>query len=153
MSKSVADLAEALRAAADGGSTPAVLADYYAETVVVRHVPALPNDGPVAGHLLAEMGRREVAASGRALSGSSERSTEVTVEGDAVRMRSRTKGALADGTAIEAETNTLFHVADGCIDELVSEMDEASGDAWRQALVAGGIEVPEGFMERAGDGT
>jgi ketosteroid isomerase-like protein len=141
-------IADALRAAStssEGASS--VLAELYAEKVDLRHEPRLATDGPVDGALLGEMGRREIAASRRALTSTSEPASEITVEGDAIRMRSRTRGRLDDGTVIDVTTNTLFRVADGRIVELVAEMDEADVQAWGQVLVAGGIEVPEGLFE------
>jgi ketosteroid isomerase-like protein len=148
MFRTTSEIADALRAAStstDGAAS--VLAGLYAEKVELRHVPGLPTDGPVDGALLGEMGRREVAASGRALVRTGDPATQITVEGDDIRMRNRTQGRLEDGTVVDVETNTLLRVSDGRIVELVSEMDDASMQAWGQVLVAGGIEVPEGFLE------
>ena len=122
------DVADQLRAAGNLGATQEMLARLFADEIVLRHEPPHPSDSPIPGRLLAEMARREVDAVKRALP-DAEQSSEVAVEGDGVRMRGRTRGTLADGTAIDVHTNTLFTVADGRIVGLRSEMDAQSGEA------------------------
>lgn len=142
------DVADQLRAAQGNLiANQEALARLFADEVRLRHEPAHPSDGPLPGRLLAEMSRREVEAVRRALP-DAEQSSEITVEGDGVRMRGRTRGTLADGTAIDVQTNTLFTVADGRIVELHSDMDAQSMEAWGRVLGAGGIEVPPEFLER-----
>ena len=68
------------------------------------------------------------------------------MEGDAIRVRNRIAGALADGSTVELRTNTLFTVTDGAITALQSDMDAASMATWGKALAAGGFEVPEGIV-------
>ena len=67
---------------------------------------------------------------------------EITVEGDAGRVRGRTSGTLPDGTTIGVRTNTLLTIADGVIVALQSDMDAPSTEAWQKVLVVGGFEVP-----------
>ena len=143
MTKSLADIADEMRAVAqDRTKSRNLLASLFAETVELRHVPPSPSDGPIPGSLLSEVSGREVVALARALPDAEHGGTEVTVEGDAVRVRVRTTGALADGTPIDVETNTLFTIAGGAIVGLQSDMDPASATAWKQVLAAGSFEVP-----------
>ena len=142
------DVAEQLRATSgNSGANQEVLARLLADEIVLRHEPPHPSDGPLPGRLLAEMAQREVEAVQRALP-DAELSSDVTVEGDGVRMRGRTCGTLADGTTVDVQTNTLFTVSDGRIVALLSEMDPQSGEAWGRVLAAGEIEVPPEFVER-----
>ena len=145
MALSADEVAERMRAAADDPvRSQETLASLFAEQVELRHVPPSSSDGAILGALLAEVSRREVEASGRALVGPVERESEITVEGDAIRVRNLIAGALADGSTVELRTNTLFTVTDGAITALQSDMDAASMATWGKALAAGGFEVPEG---------
>jgi ketosteroid isomerase-like protein len=142
------DVADQLRSTAGNPiANHETLARLFAEEIELRHEPPHPSDGPIPGRLLAEMARREVEAVKRALPDAEQRS-EITVEGDGVRVRGRTRGTLVDGTLIDVQTNTLFTVADGRIVALHSDMDARSGVAWGRVLAAGGIEVPPEFLER-----
>jgi len=132
-----------MRAAADDPvQSQQVLAALFAEHVELRHVPPSASDGPIAGARLAELSRREVEASGRALQGGVQRRSEITVEGDAIRVRAQVGGTLADGSTVDVRTNTRFTVTDGAITALESDMDEATMAAWGQVLYAGGFELP-----------
>ena len=143
MTKSVTDIAEEMRAVAeDRGKSRDLLVSLFAETVELRHVPPSPSDGPIPGSLLSDVSGREVAALARALPDAEQGDSEVTVEDDAVRVRVRTTGTLADGTPIDVVTNTLFTIADGAIVGLQSDMDPASVEAWKQVLAAGAFEAP-----------
>jgi hypothetical protein len=134
----VAEVADALRAGgADRRRTQEVLAARFADQVEIRHVPPAPTDGPVPRDLIVEVAGREVDALDRALPDASHGDAEITVEGDTVRVRSRTTGTLRDGTRIDVLTNTLFTVAGGRIVGLQSEMDADSAAAWRTVLAAG----------------
>jgi ketosteroid isomerase-like protein len=142
------DVANQLRAAAGNPiANQEALARLFADEIQLRHEPPHPSDGPIPGRLLAEMARRELAAVARALP-DAEQDSEITVEGDGVRMRGRTRGTLADGTAVDVQTNTLFSVADGRIVGLRSDMDARSMESWGVVLAAGAIEVPPEFLER-----
>ena len=69
----------------DAGSSRAQrLADLYAETVELRHVPPIPSDGPIPGSALAEVSLRETAAVAKALPDRSE-TAEIKVEGDTAK--------------------------------------------------------------------
>ena len=143
MTKSVTDIAEEMRAVAeDRGKSRDLLVSLLAETVELRHVPPSPSDGPIPASLLSDVSGREVAALARALPDAEQSDSEVTVEDDAVRVRVRTTGTLADGTPIDVVTNTLFTIADGAITSLQSDMDPASVEAWKQVLAAGSFEAP-----------
>ena len=142
------DAADQLRAAAGNPlANQEALARLFADEVQLRHEPSHPSDGPMPGRLLAEIARSEVEAVMRALP-DAEQNSEITVEEAGVRVRGRTRGTLADGTAIDVQTNTLFTVADGRIVGLRSDMDSRSTEAWGNVLAAGGIEVPPEFLER-----
>jgi hypothetical protein len=142
------DVANQLRAAAGNlGANQEVLGGLFADEVYLRHEPPHATDGPIPGRLLAEMARREVDAVKRALP-VAEETSEVTVVGDGVRMRGRIRGTLADGSAVDVQTNTLFTVADGQIVALLSDMDPQSGEAWGRVLAAGQIQVPPELLER-----
>jgi hypothetical protein len=144
MDDTVNEVAEELRAAGGVGGTQEVLARRFAEAVELRHDPPSPSDGPIPGALLAEVSRREVEAVGRALRERVDGASDVTVAGDVVHVRGRTRGSLDDGTTIDVRTSTRFTVADGRIVALQSDMDAASGAAWGKVLAAGGFEVPAG---------
>lgn len=143
MKKSVSEIAEEMRAVThDRDRSRELLAGLFAENVELRHVPARPADGPIAGSFLAEVSRREVEALPRALRDVVHDEAEITVEGDAIRVRGHTSGTLPDGTRIDVRTNTLLTVANGAIVALQSDMDAPSTEAWQKVLVAGGFEVP-----------
>jgi hypothetical protein len=143
MTKTVGEVADELRAARDDRfKSQRALASLLAETIDLRHEPPHPTDGPIPGRLLAEVSLREVEAVGRAMPDVSTES-DVAVEGDAIRVRGRTTGTLADGTRIDIQTHTVFTVAGGAIVALQSEMDEVSMATWGQVLMAGGFEIPE----------
>lgn len=148
MDDTVTQVADELRAASGVGGAQEVLARRFADAVELRHDPPSPSDGPIPGALLAEVSRREVEAVGRALRERVDGEPDVTVEGDVVHMRGRTRGTLHDGSAIDVHTSTRFTVADGRIVALQSDMDAASGEAWGRVLAAGGFEVPAGAFDR-----
>jgi ketosteroid isomerase-like protein len=139
MTKSASEIAEEMRAVAhDRTKSRELLASLFAENVELRHVPARPSDGPIAGSFLAEVSRREVEALPRALHDAVHDEAEITVEGDAVRVRGRTSGTLPDGTTIGVRTNTLLTIADG----VIVALQAPSTEAWQKVLVVGGFEVP-----------
>ena len=145
MGTSAEDIAEELRAASgDVVKTQEVMARRFAEQIELRHVPPHPSDGPMPSRLLVEVARREVAAVERALP---DRVTDsdVTVDGNAIRVQNRTRGTLSDGTTVDVQTDTRFTVADGEIVGLESNMDAASMEAWGTVLAAGGFELPANF--------
>jgi ketosteroid isomerase-like protein len=143
MTASVSEVADQMRAVAlDRAKSREVLAGLFAETVELRHSPPSPHDGPIPGSLIADVSKREVAALARALPDVVHEEPEITVEGDAIRVRGRTVGTLTDGTKIDVRTNTLFSVADGAIVGLQSDMDALSVSAWQKVLAAGGFEIP-----------
>ena len=143
MTKSAADVADEMRAVVtDRTKSADLLASLFAETVELRHVPPSPSDGPIPGSVLSAVSGGEVAALARAMPDAEHGDSEITVEGDAVRVRGRTSGTLADGTRVDVETNTLFTIADGAIVALQSDMDPSSVEAWKQVLAAGSFEVP-----------
>jgi hypothetical protein len=150
MTASAIDIADELRAAAqDGGKMQETLAGLFAETVVLRHEPPSPSDGAISGSLISAISRKEVAAAGRALPDAVQGDVNVSIEGDGIRVQTRTSGVLADGTTIDVKSNTLFTVADGAIVGLQSDMDAASVEAWRKVLSAGGFEIPTGLVPDA----
>jgi hypothetical protein len=138
MPETVDEIAAAMRAAAsDREKSSAVLASFFAETVEIRHVPPGAHDGPVPGSAIAGTAGREVASIGRALPDAEHGASEITVDGDDIRVRGRTTGTLADGTKIDVLSNTVFTVADGAIVALRSEMDADSAAMWGRVLAAG----------------
>jgi hypothetical protein len=142
MTPSASEIAEQMRAAAhDQARSREVLTGLFAESVEIRHVPRHPNDGPIAGRLLSEVARRESEAAMRALPDVLPDAPDISVEGDAIRVRRRTIGTLSDGTAVDVKTNTIFTIAGGVIVALQSEMDPASIEAWQKVLAAGGFEA------------
>jgi ketosteroid isomerase-like protein len=135
---SVDEVAAAMRVAGgDRRRSQELLASLFADQVAIRHVPPAPTDSLVPRDVIVDISAREVAALARAMPDAEHGDADVTVEGDAVRVRSRTSGTLRDGTPIDVLTNTSFTVADGRIVALQSEMDAASADAWRTVLAAG----------------
>jgi ketosteroid isomerase-like protein len=149
MDNSAEEIAAELRAAADNEvTTQEVLARRFADSVELRHIPPHPTDGPIPGPLLGEVSAREVAAVGRALRDRDDSDADITIDGDAVRVRRRTRGMLADGTKVDVRTSTRFVVADGAIVGLESDMDTASMEAWGKVLAAGAFEMPADMLAR-----
>lgn len=145
MTLSAAEIAQQLLAVAgDAERSRETLTALFAEEIELRHVPPAPTDGPIPGALLAEISRREVAALSRAMPDATHDEPEITVEGDAIRVRRRTHGLLGDGTPVDVRTNTLMSIADGRVVALESDMDPESLRSWRGVLAAGGFEVPAG---------
>jgi len=143
MTKSASEIAEEMRAVAlDRAKSRELLASLFADNVELRHLPARPADGPIAGSFLAEVSRREVEALPRALPDAVHDEAVITVEGDAIRVLGHTSGTLPDGTTIDVRTNTLLTIANGVIVALQSDMDAASMEAWQKVLAAGGFEAP-----------
>jgi hypothetical protein len=149
MDNSPEEVAAELRAAVgDEGTTHELLARRFAEYVELRHTPPHPTDGPIPGRLLGEVAGREVAAVGRALRERDDSEAEITVEGDRVWVRRRTRGKLADGTTIDVRSSTRFVVTDGAIVGLESDMDPGSMEAWGKVLAAGEFEIPADMLAR-----
>jgi ketosteroid isomerase-like protein len=147
MTASATEISEELRAAAaDRARTQELLAARFAEVVELRHDPAAPGDGPFSGRLLAEISRREIAAATRSLPDATNES-EITVDGDRIRVVGRTSGTLGDGKVVDVRTDTTFTVADGAIVALASDMDPESMAAWGQVLAAGGFELPAELLD------
>jgi hypothetical protein len=143
MTRSIDDIADAFRAAgADRAKSSELLASLYADTVQMQHSPPGPGDGPWLATTLVALAKQEVAAVGRALPDALVHPPVVSIEGDALRIRNRIEGDLADGTRIDITTNTVFTVADGRIVGLRSEMDPTDAQTWIQVLTAGAFEVP-----------
>ena len=146
MASSASEIADRMRAvAADRVQAQQLLASLFAESIELRHEPGLPSDGPIPGRVLAEVSRREVEAAGRAMPDMTSE-TQIEVEGDGIRMQSRTTGTLADGTRVDVHTESLLTVANGEITGLRARLDETSMAAWGAVLVAGGFELPDDFL-------
>jgi len=142
MSGTVSEIAERMRAAAhDPVASVELVASLLAPSIELRHDPPGANDGQIPGHVLAETSRREVEAVSRVLPNGFERTSDITVEGDAIRVRNRVSGTLSDGSPVEVQTNTLFTVANGAIVGLRAEMDAANTERWRALLTGGGFEA------------
>jgi len=140
MTETVNEIAERMRTAADDPvRSVALLGSLFASSVDLHHDPPGPNDGPIPGAVLAETSRREVEAVGRLLPDGFARTSHIAVEGEAIRVRNRLSGTLADGSPIEVETNTLFSVAEGAIVGLRAEMDATTTERWREILSGGGF--------------
>jgi hypothetical protein len=139
---SASDVADRLRAVvSDPKATQQLMTSLYAEQLELRHVPPLQSDGPIASGLLVEISQREVAAAEKAFSDRPERTSDITVEGDGIRVRSLTRGQLRDGSFVEMRSNTLFTVKGGVIVGLMSDMDPASMTTWARVLSAGGFKL------------
>ena len=143
MTKSASEYAADMRTAVahDRVASQELLASLFAEQVELRHVPASPNDGPIAGALLATVARREVEAM-------PERSTARSDTTPTSRSRARpytsgagSPGPLRDGSTVELRTNTLHTIAGGQIVALESDMDPDSLATWQRVLAAGGMQV------------
>jgi hypothetical protein len=133
--------AELQQAAGDGHKTHETLSRYYAAEVDIRHVPPGPTDGPWPKRVLVEIGAIEVAALLRALP-NAEKETDVEIQDDSIRVRSRSRGRLIDGTDVVVESTTTYYVADGAIVGLRSETDPDTAAARARVLMAGGFEIP-----------
>jgi hypothetical protein len=114
-----------------------VMAGFYAETIELSHVPPSPYDGPIPSRYIIEVSENEVESLGRALSNLAIGDPEVSVEGEAFRVRGSVSGTLADGTHLAVNTNTVFTVAGGVITGLRSEMSPADAEAWVAVLTSG----------------
>ncbi len=142
MSQSASEIAQQLVATTDPEGSWEALTRLFAKEVELRHVPPAPTDGPIPGALLAQISHGEVEALSRALPNATHDQPEITVEGDAIRVRRRTHGSLADGTPVDLRTNTVFSIADGQVVALQSDMDGESRRVWQSVLSAGGFPPP-----------
>ena len=120
-----------------------VLTESYAETVQVRHVPPTPGDGQVARSILLAMGNAELDAIARALPDDDARRTTITVDGDVVRMTTRVRGTLPDGSDIAYDSESELEVDErGVIAMTVHTAPDALAEH-RRLLAAGGFQVPD----------
>ena len=143
MTTSAGDIARELDAVkGDRDRYQQVMARFYAETIQLSHVPPSSYDGPIPSRYLIEVAANEVESLGRALSDLDIGEPEVTVEGEAFRVRGSVSGRLADGARLAITTNTVFTVADGLITGLRSEMSPADTEAWVAVLTAGAVGEP-----------
>jgi ketosteroid isomerase-like protein len=142
MADSVREIAQQLAAAADPGGSWEALTRLFAKEVELRHDPPAPTDGPISGALLAQISLHEMEALSRALPDATHDQPEITVEGNAIRIRRRTQGSLPDGTPVDFRTNTVFSIAEGRVVALQSDMDGESVRMWQRVLSAGGFPPP-----------
>jgi ketosteroid isomerase-like protein len=134
-------LAAAFRAGpADAQST---LRSLYADEVELRHIPALPSDGPVDGTRLREGQDREAAAIGRAIPGYAYDDVNVEVDGDRVHVTAWIHGTLTTGTSVRLRSDMYCTVRDGHVVGLEHVMDDETMAAWMDVAAAGGLAVPE----------
>jgi len=153
MVASIGEIADALRSAAGNqAKTHGVLAAYFADPVDVRHVPAGPTDGPMPKQLLVAVAHAETEATTRALPDAASES-EVLVDGDAIHVRGRTRGTLADGTDVDFATSVVFHVADGTIVGIRSESLPGSAEAMGKVFAEGKFELPADLIARLTPGS
>ncbi len=144
MTTDVEQVAEQLRAdyaSPDPDREPA-MASLFAETVELRHTPPAPTDGPLPGAMLREVALAETRAANRAFTEMVRDNVQVTVDGSSIRLQSTTKGTLVTGEAVSIDTDVVVEVKEGRIVAMEARMDEEAGAQWRQALEAGGFEVP-----------
>jgi hypothetical protein len=139
MAQSANEIAQQLAATADPEGSWRALTRLFAKEVELRHDPPAPTDGPIPGALLAQISQREVEALSRAVPNATHDPPEITVEGNAIRIRRRTQGSLPDGTPVDLRTNTLFSIAEGRVVALQSDMDGESVRMWQRVLFAGGF--------------
>lgn len=120
---------------------PPALADLFAETVELRHVPATPNDGPVAGSVLRTMAIAEHEAVQRALPDLAPEAVTVTVDGDTIDARSTMVGTL-EGAPVRLEQVIRLTTRDGEVVGLEAHLDEDRLATLAAVLAAGDFEVP-----------
>jgi hypothetical protein len=138
VSRSTAQIAEALRAAAqDRDRSSELLASLCADEVVLSHDPRGESEGAIPGRMLGGAVRSEAAAVARALPDAKHVAPEITVTGDRIRMRGTVSGSLADGTDVAIRTDTVFRISNGRIVALTANMDAASAASWARLLAAG----------------
>ena len=142
MTRSPEQIADQIRGAShDPHVSCEVLASLFASEVELRHSPPGPNDGPISGSLLADVARREVDALLRAVPDARHDEPDITVQGDVIVVRRRTRGSLPDGSDVELSTNTVMSIAEGSIVSLESDMSPDEVRAWQRVLAAGGFEA------------
>jgi hypothetical protein len=118
------------------------MASLFAETVELEHVPPAPTDGPLPGAMLREVAIAETQAANRAFTEVTRDDVRVTVNGSSIRLQSTTKGTLVTGESVSIDTDVVVEIQDGRIVAMEARMSEEDGKRWRQALEAGGFEVP-----------
>jgi ketosteroid isomerase-like protein len=153
MAASIDEIADALRSAAGNqAKTHDVLAIYFADPVDVRHEPAGPTDGPMPKELLVRVALAETEAMGRALPDATSES-DVSVDGDAIHVRGRTRGTLPDGTDVDFETAVVFLVADGAIVGIRSESVPGNAETMGKVFAEGKFELPPDLIARLTPGS
>jgi ketosteroid isomerase-like protein len=142
-------VADELRAAYRAGPSAghAVMASLFGESVVLRHDPPLPTDGPIPGGFLREMSGLETAAAHRALPDLRYESVDVSGDDDAVRVRATVTGTLATGEVVAVTTDVLLELSDGRIVGLTGALGPDDQEQWSAVLAAGGFEVPPELLE------
>jgi ketosteroid isomerase-like protein len=136
-------LAEAYAAGPDAAQS--LLGSLYADEMELRHVPALPSDGMVAGARVREVNGQEAQAINGLLSDRSFGDVEIAVEGDLVRVAAVVTGTLADGKAVRLPTDLRLTVRGSRIVGLEHHMGEEAMKGWAEVAAAAGMKVPEAF--------
>jgi hypothetical protein len=128
---------------------PPAMAEFFGETVEVRHVPPLPMDGPIDGEVLRQVSTAEAAAVQRALQDVVHDDVHVEVDGNSIRVRTTSRATFTDGRTRELASDMVLEVVDGRIVTLESRQvsDEHASDM-REVLAAGDFEVPAELWAR-----
>lgn len=145
----VADLLAAAYAK-DPETAKATLDSLFAAEVELRHVPALPSDGIVAGARLAEGTGKEAAAITSVLTDLHHEDVEVVADGDRVHVTAFICGTLPTGKAVRLLSDMWCTVGGGRVVGVEHRMDEDTMAAWIEVAVAGGLNGPAPRSDRAG---
>ena len=127
----------ALRAAT-GAEREVVLDGLFAETVVLRHVPSYPKDGPLPGKQLTAQASAERALFSREIPGYTSTHTYESSGDGAIIERYHMQGTFPDGEVLDNPMRITFDVSDGAIVAMTAEIDAASVAGLGKVIAAAG---------------
>jgi ketosteroid isomerase-like protein len=144
------EVAHQLSSAFDAGPEAAqsALCALYADTVELRHVPALPSDGIVEGSRLREASSREAAAIRTAIPDYVYDDVQVDRAGDRVHVKAWIQGTTVTGSPVRLLSEMHCSVRDGRIVGVEHLMDKDTLAAWTEVATAGGLRVPDEMLDQ-----
>lgn len=129
-----------------------VLASLYADQLELHHVPALPSDGTVNGARMRAASGMEAAAIKNAIPDQYYDDVTVEVDGERVHIKVWIRGTLATGKAVRLVSDMFCTVRAGHIVAMEHVMDNDTMAAWAEVAIAGGLKIPEAFVNQVGHG-
>ena len=150
MTDDAAAVAQQLKTAFEAGPEAAqsALCALYADTVELRHVPALPSDGVVEGSRLREASNQEAAAIRGAIPDYVYDDVQIALVGDRVHVKVWIHGTIATGSPVRLLSEMHCSVRDGRIVGVEHIMNKDTATAWAEVAAAGGLRVPDEMLDQ-----